>query len=387
MCGFLAVAKGLRLPSLWGATQAQSSCAFGIVKRCLYGQIWRWLGVPVNHYVVFAALSFWLLAAFLITLIWYARRMRLTASVEGAAVVALFASSFALTYLTSLVGYLDFPMAMLAIAAVASPPRWRLPAISAAALFGILLHELYFLVFLPVSLLSAILPALRDATSTRDALRRLAPSICVVLAAGALVVALAWGRPMDAASVAALKQQVTRSVDFPVDNFYFDEFFVAMCQSTLDNVRIMIGRASDPLYWVRQVLGALAFLPSVALAGWVAWKSAATAVPRAKLWLIAAVVTAAVLSPLLLNAFAWDLYRWQALVVLNAYVAMGVIAAQPHGLALATGDRRRFLFLAFLLMLANMATATEFMSSQPANMFPFDRLLAPSEPMANHAGP
>lgn len=383
LCGVISVAKGLRSPNLWSATQAQINCQYGFVKRCLFGQTWHWLGIPVQHYAVFLLISAALFAGFIASLIMFIRNSKLAETQLGAAVVAVFSSSFALSYVTNLIGYLDIPLAILALAAAGASKRVRAPAIGGAALVGVLIHEDYLFVFLPVTLLPLILPALVNPNSPRRAAWPLTQASLIALGAVVLVIQLALAKPMSAAALAALRQHIAVSTDFPVR----EDFFQVFARSLRDNLRIMSGYARQRFWWDHQVLGVLAFFPTIAFMAPLAWKTLKTVGGLQRTCLLV-VVSGAVLSPLLMNVLGWDIYRWQALVVINAFIAIGILSSSGL-LDFQAIDRRSasgFLFLAGLLMLANMSTGLPLFDLDPVNTPPFAGVLDFSRALVNNHG-
>jgi hypothetical protein len=73
VAGAIAILKGLRLPVIWAASQAQADYREGFLKRGLFGEVCRRAGIPIADYRVFTLLSFAILAVFLVLLLRYAR--------------------------------------------------------------------------------------------------------------------------------------------------------------------------------------------------------------------------------------------------------------------------------------------------------------------------
>ena len=168
--GFIAVLKGLRLPYIWAATQAQIDYRSGYLRRGLFGEVCRRLHIPTWHYSVFSIVAFGLLAAFFWLLARSVRRSGLDAAGLGA-FSALLASSFCITMLTNLVGYYDILMALLVLGVMQfQSPRVQVIAALAAGIVGVMVHELYAVAYLPVSLAGVVSCAHGREAAPEDAL-------------------------------------------------------------------------------------------------------------------------------------------------------------------------------------------------------------------------
>ena len=359
LLGTLSVLKGLRLPSLWAATQAQLDYHDGFIKRGLFGSAVHLAGIPIRHYDTFVTLSTLLLAGFLALLIWWVLKSGARHIANGAA-VALFAASFIVTYLAHLIGYLEIPSGMLALAALlGSGSRLRPVIVLLAGIGGVLLHENYVLTFLPLPLLPLFLAALDSRSRARDLV---VLAVVAVLIAGVVVIEASTA-PMDAQRVATLQSSITSAVDFHPR----DDFFAVMTRSATDNVSIMLHTMGKPVWWAAQLNACLVFLPLIAYFLWIALRIVGSSRGGQAGAARAAVIVVG-LCPLLLQLVGWDIYRWYALAAFNSFIAMTIVGRQ-YGPAPALPQSARN--IALLLMAVNMATGTGLFDGYRVDTFPF----------------
>jgi hypothetical protein len=102
--GLIAILKGLRLPSRWGATEAVIDYSDGFIKRGLFGAtLGHWLNLNVySNFALVASLLFGIVVALLATAIVSSNILN---STVGQIATSVFAASFGLTYLAHIVGY------------------------------------------------------------------------------------------------------------------------------------------------------------------------------------------------------------------------------------------------------------------------------------------
>ncbi len=157
--GVLAVCKGIRQPNLWSFTQAQFDYSNGFMRRGLFGFVLaRPLGL--GRYEHFAVLSTELLLVLFAALVLLARTAKLAEWTAPGELLAVYASSYSVTYLAHLNGYLDIPLALLCVAQLfVRSTVWRLAAAVVCAILGILIHEQFLFCFLPVLAVSVLFGA------------------------------------------------------------------------------------------------------------------------------------------------------------------------------------------------------------------------------------
>ncbi len=354
----VSVLKGLRPPSLWAATQANLDYHHGFVKRGLFGQLAHSLGVAIGHYDVFVIVSGVLLLMMLTVLGWWVVRSG-ALRLENGMMVAVFGASFALTYLTHLIGYLEIPLAIVALLAMSiGTSRARLPAIFIAGCFGVLIHESYVLTFLPMTLLPPLLAAL--AGRDRPALLSIA---AVVGAIAIALLSVALGHPLTPHDAGGMQASMAAAVDFRTR----DDFFPVLTRSAADNVTVMSGTMSNGLWWLAQCNAFVTFMPTAALFLWIALDLIGKNEPPSQRFLLQAAVLTAGLSPLLMQFLGWDIYRWYALAAFSSFVSMTVVHRHYGKTAAPVGVRNA----AILLIGINMATGTGLFDGFHVNTFPF----------------
>ncbi|HLY54507.1 MAG TPA: hypothetical protein VKS60_03050 [Stellaceae bacterium] len=360
--GALAVAKGLRLPLLWAATQAQVDYSEGVVKRGLLGTINRALHLSLEHYISFYAFSYMVFVVLAALVLRRLGRVGLSGTSGGAAVVALFAASFGLTYLVNLIGYLDIILLLLAV--VVLEIRHPLGQPAAALVLGVVacfFHEIYAIAFFPVTLLPV---ALRYAKGER-AWAPLALAGAAVAAVLATAIFLAAAQPLDADAVARLQGGVLRRVDFPIRS----DFFPVFLRSGTENLRETIALMGQSAWWIDQACAALAFLPTTACFVWVALRIAKSIYPGPAGRLARLAILVASASPLLMNVLGWDIYRWYAYTVIEAFLALTVVAEASGGSSFAL--RGREVVAVLVLISLNLATSVGLISEDQAPTFPY----------------
>lgn len=356
----LALLKGVRLPSRWAVTQSYLDYREGFIKRGLLGEVLRLLHLQTGHYDTFvwvSAVLFLVLGLLLVFWIGMSGLRRLA----GGAVVALFAASYGLTYLSQMLGYLEIPAGSLVLAVLFMKGRPWIVVI--AGVLGILLHESYLLMFLPVTLLPMFLAA-----AERGSWRDVGALGVVLLIMGAVVVAVAFGASMTAQQVGKLQAAIAANVDFSLRG----DFFLVLRRSAKDNLAIMAQEMGRGTWWLAEVNAILAFIPAAALFLWLAVRISA-----ARQWALPPIVVKAVivlvgLCPLALQLFGWDIYRWYALAQLTSFLTLSIVYwyVQPPQLfgerelpALRNG--------AILLIAINMVTGTTLFGGSHVDTFPF----------------
>jgi hypothetical protein len=356
----IAILKGLRLPSLWAGTQANLDYSQGFIKRGLFGQLARSLGVHIAHYDVFVLVSGLLLVIMLVVLgCWVLRSGALR--LGHGVVVAVFAASYALTYLTQLIGYLEIPLAILALVAVSIRAlHGRLIGVLISGCLGVLIHESYVLTFLPMTLLPAFLGAFAGG---RTRLRVFMPIAVIVAIIAVVLLSIAWGAPMSAQRVSSLQAAMTATVDFPTRS----DFFPVLARSAVDNVVIMMTTMSRGLWWLAECNAFVTFMPTAAFFLWIALDIVDAHQPEAQRLAVKAAVVLASLCPLAMQLLGWDIYRWYALAAFSSFVSMTIVC-NHYGATARDGALRN---MGALLIAVNMATGTVLFGGTHVDTFPF----------------
>lgn len=364
----IAILKGLRLPSLWAATQAQLNYHDGFIKRGLFGELARVLELPIAHYAVFVAVSGVLFVAFVAVLtrwIWLSEVRR----IAGGTVLALFCASYCLTYLAHLIGWLDIPSAALAIAAISvGRARWGLIAVCAAGVVGVLIHESYLLAFLPLTLL----PAFLKSADSPHPLRGISAAATVAAVVGVVTTAASLAAPMTASRAHVLETAMAANVDFPLRS---DFFRLVLTHSTHDNLLLMRQTMSTGQWWFAQANAVVAFVPTaavfLAIALTLIGRCHTGGYPR----LVKAAVLVVFLSPLCLQVLGADIYRWYALATFSAFISLTIVW-RHYGTRIGELPFNPNIVrnVAIVLIAINMATGTGLLDGYRVNTFTFTNL-------------
>lgn len=303
----VAVIRGFRPPIPWAFTQAQFTCDL-IPKRCAFGQVLSSLHFPAERYDAFTGLATILLGAALALYGVLALRSRLLSTLEGLTITAALAASFGVTLIAAMNGYLDIPMALLAVGCFLAPERLRVPVAWAAAVAGVLVHEAYLVIFLPVSLLPLLL-------RVRRPVELLAPA---TIAASALTVAirLALEKPLAPDQADRALAVIQARADSWIDSADFQ----VMSRSLADNLHLMT-QLSQTGWWRGQILaGAATLAPPAVLFLWLVLWGEGLAPGRARV-----LAALAALAPLAMNVLGFDAQRWSALCTPTMLLALAAL--------------------------------------------------------------
>jgi hypothetical protein len=313
IAGLIGILKGLRLPYSWAATQAQLDYRHGFIRRGFFGEVCRQLRIPISHYPVFATLSFFLLGAALLLLAYSLRRSRVDEAGFGA-FSALVASGFFLTYLVNIVGYYDVVMLLLVLLVFqVRDPRLQLVTAAVLALIGVLIHELYVIDFLPVSLVGSVCWA-------AEGDRRWRKRLCIgsaVLAPCLMVLTITRLPLITPAEALRLGDEIQSRVDFAT----YRAVYYVLDTSSSANVRYVTGLMHAGAWWVIEAFGLLAFLPTTLFFLALAWRWGRVYGRRTQWYLVLSTF-----SPMALNIIAFDRYRWLTMLALNAVLCSIAIA-------------------------------------------------------------
>ncbi len=210
--GTVSILKGIRLPSLWAATQMRNDYETGFVKRGLFGEILSKLGLYPESYLDAVLISGILFSAMICMLIWHVWRTGSFHFLGQGLAVGLFCASYALTYVAHTIGYLDICLILLTLGILSTSGQGAggILLTGLAAVLGILIHELYLIVFFPLT----ILPFVLNAASHDTVLRRIAPvSILVLSVVGFTFVELSHAVMTDD-EIRVLRSAMAAGADF-----------------------------------------------------------------------------------------------------------------------------------------------------------------------------
>ncbi len=360
MLGTFAALKGLRLPGVWVFTQSLVDYSHGFIKRGLLGTIYGAFGIYNRRGLTIT--YFLELTILMVLLIIFTRRSGLMERVDTPAVAAMFAGSYAVTYLFHLIGYSDILNAALTIALLLvrkAHIRFLLGLPLLAG--GLLIHEDFLLLFTPVLLLSFYL---QGVASPLD--RRRIWSFGVVLGVVALGITLftSLRTPMEGEQVDAFATYIYDRADFEVR----EDFFQVFTNSLTGNFAMMSRFGwHEYLWWAFQAVSICVLGPPLVLLLHFCMRLIRQAAPQTRG--LRAAVLVAVLSPLCMHLLGLDQVRWNTWVAVDAYLALGVLAMHLPGEQLRVSAWERNALL--LAIAIGMAGGHGLFNGAQVNPYPF----------------
>jgi len=295
-----------------------------------------------------------------------AKKSRLAQWTPPGELLAVYASSYSVSYLASLNGYTDIPLALLCVGPLfVRSTGWRLAAAVCSTVLGILIHEQFFFAFLPLLIVSVVLAAV---TAKTNGERRLAWGGGILLAMVGVSLMLFYARngSVSAAQAEQIVQSVQQTTDHPVDV----EMLKVLPRTPQENMQIMWSVWHRPTFIPAQIESLLMFVPTAMVLSWATLVLLRRWRPSGYRWIYAGVLLAT-LAPLSLHLMGWDKSRWNELLILNAFLMLLIVSQQMGGEAVQLSVRLRRACLA--VMLLNMATGGGMLNNRQIRPFPFLR--------------
>ena len=355
--GVLAGLKGLQMPGPWPLTAAELDYSQGLVKRGLPGWVYGHLGL--RQQAGLSVAFFLQLLALLVLLALWARRSGMEARL--APVIAVFASSYATTFLFHIVGYSDILNASLLVGLLLiRSAGWRFALALPLCVAGLLIHENFLLLFAPTLLLSFWLDGLDLKARVRRAwLYGIMLAVTLAVTAAGL---LLHPKP-SVPAINALADVAWDNADFPVREDYYQILIV-----TLDQNLKWMSEVGWRQYgwWLDQAVGLCVFVPAmlVLMHSCLRTLRASGAGNWAK-----ALVWFAALTPLLLNLIALDSMRWDMWTVVDAFLILGLLSRRwPDAMVRINSEGRNAIVLVIAL---NMASGWGMFGKVTINPYPF----------------
>jgi hypothetical protein len=363
--GVIAFCKGIREPNAWSYTQAQLDYSTGFMRRGIFGAALRH-PLELNLYSHFAVFSTALLLLLFGVLALLARRSKLAERTPPGELLAVYASSYSVTYLAHLNGYFDIPLALLCAAPLfVRSTGWRLVAAAVATVVGILIHEQFFFAFLPLLVVSILFGAATARSTTERRLVWAGAALLAVLGLG-LMLNFAWHGSITVARTEQLRQSIARTTDRPL----YPEIFETIPLTPRENMETMKTVWRRPTYVPAQVEGLLLFGPTVAVLSWATLLLLRRWIPGRWRRVYAGVLIAT-LAPLSLHLVGWDNNRWNELLCLNAFLLLLMVSRMAGDRPVQLPVRLRRVCL--LVMLLNMAAGGGMVDGSHIRPFPFLR--------------
>lgn len=363
--GLLAMGKGIREPNTWAYTQAQLDDSAGFIRRGFFGSTLGHL-LQLNRYGHFAVASTALLLLLLAALVLLARSSKLADRTPPGELLAVYASSYSVSYLAHLNGYFDIPLALLCAAPLfVRSTGWRLTAAVCATLVAIPIHEQFFFAFLPLLVVSVLFGAATASTAAERRRAWMGAGLLAVLGLG-LTMYFARHAALSAAQSEQLRQTIARSTDGPLNT----EVFKLVSLTPRENFEIVKLAWVKPTYLLAQAESLLLFAPTAVVLSWATLLLLRQWMPGKHRWLYAGALLAT-LAPLSLHLVGWDKSRWNELLCLNAFLMLLLVSRLLGGEPVRLPAWLRRACLA--VMLLNMATGGGMLDQRHIRPFPFTR--------------
>ena len=321
LLGAVSLLRGLQMPNRWAATQALFDYRGGLIKRGLFGAT---LG-PALHLERYARFAGFSVVAMVVCCGMLALVARRLCAVGYGAAAAVFFGSYAVTYLGSLMGYMDVLLASVTCGLILirnSSVRFAvgLPVCVAA----VLTHELFLMVFLPVVLFTFAV----DATELEGsaAWRPLGLGIVLLLACVGVTAKLALRAPLRGVQATAYRDALAGRADFRLD----EDVFEVLTLSMRDDWGIMVQKRAENAQYrrlFRAYAGLVAPAVGLLLVGvWYALRGTMDLQQdlQRRGWLGLAALVAG-LAPCGVNLFAYDVGRFFSLAVVTCFLVLAVV--------------------------------------------------------------
>ena len=350
----ITMARAVRYPNDFAEAHWLLDYRFGLIKRGFAGSLLSLAsvaGLPAPSESAVAVIAFSAFGLFLLVLLWATAGLVSSGSDAGVAFAAsaVFATSPFIVMAAHFMGYLDHLFFAVACVAAWLARDGRLWAAAALAAIGVLVHESFVLVGLPLIVLGA---TLHPSGFGRHRAAGLIPFMLPILVALAL-----WASETYLLDRAALRGQLeARLSGYPFVggdmNLFVPEWLTTGTLTTWERQRHAFWRhLSDPNL-LRLMVPSAAFLAlacaALAPAGW-----------RSQRAVAAAVVT---LAPLLLHAVAWDTARIWTYTIVAGFGCVWLCGATDG--AARAAHRRWLLAAAIPIVVANIMGRSPLMDGE-----------------------
>ena len=326
----IGIVRGINFPNLWTYTHYLLPCTDFFVKRNAIGCIVETIGI-----IDFFQYEFFVYYCFLILFIfWLTLTLKTITTISKGEFAALsgalvFCIGLAPIYLSNISGYFDFLGALLVLLSISITSfRLKLLVTTLGFIFLVFVHEAILVIFLPLAVVDLCMIAHETDEKLRGKRLWLIGGMGLSLLSLALLVANSSIDPEIAAGLLSLAQQKTT---IPLSSDVFDIF----SRDISDNRGLMLwfieqvspengGLKSIVLYIMRFLLGALIITHLNFIMARYIYGSK----------LIAAVVSLAPLSALLLLFVAYDIIRWAAWATACSFCLYMILCARGGTAAL-----------------------------------------------------
>jgi hypothetical protein len=352
------ILSGFRLPGRWATTNLVLDYHFGFTKRGAFGELLEWLKTPPYPYSFLAAVAYGIFLVSLGLLIYLFCKGREHTG-RSTLLFAGFFTSVGFVFLVHEVGYLDHIGLLIAVICLLSGAGsagicMRL----ALCAFGILVHEAFMLMFLPVILADTWLVT-RSSGPRASMLRVLTVAIpCVLLGAH-----MGHYRSQTPPST-----QVAYYNGKLSDSQVREDAIEPMRLSLRDNLQLMAYYFHEAKYLRTFVATVLVVAPLTAFYLWIVNSILIDAGVRI---LGRLSFVAASLAPLALNIVAWDEVRFITLVQVTSFLMVLSVTRRMGWRTIAGPGYRELGVLAAAVIALSLGSEVTLFDGYVMQKFPF----------------
>jgi hypothetical protein len=347
-----AVLSGFRLPSRWATTNLILDYHFGFTKRGLFGELLDFLKAPPYPYEFLAAVAYGIFLAslgLLLYLFWKGRAV----GGRSTLLFAAFFTSVGFVFLVHEVGYLDHVGLLIAVICLLIGPSY--PGICirlALCACGILMHEAFMLMFLPVVLADTWL-------ATRSMGRVLTVAIpCLLL--GAQMGHYKAETPQSA-QIAYYNGKLS-------DSQVTEDAIEPLRLGLSDNLKVMTYYYHEAKYLRIFAATMLVVAPLTAFYLWIVNSVLIDAGVRLPSRLI---FMATGLSPFALNIVAWDEVRFITLAQVTSFLLVLSVTRRVGWRTIASPRLRELAVLAAAVIALSLSSEVPLFDGYAMQKFPF----------------
>lgn len=357
----LSLMKGLRDPNDWAYTHFLFNYDFGFVKRGFIGSLVQLFPASAYSYDSFWLLSFSVMGIIVFLFVYIASRLSDLVDLNEVAIQSIFYSSFALTFVAHTAGYFDHLGLVLVLSTfLLRSWWWKISVVFIGSVACILIHEAFAILFLP----SLVFHLLLGIDGSRD--RRLTV-LLIMIASLVFLTSVMSDAVLDSEVTVRLYRELqagTAGTSVKLRPDAFDTLW----RTYEDNRDIMIGLWGRPEQLVEFIGGLVATLPSallLTLLGIGEFRRTGLKLPIA----LAGAVCA--WSPLALNIVAWDMHRFNGMLIVSAYLYF-LFGRMLCGGKQAGCEKRSpyFVLLVATLIGINLSTEVPLFDGREFNFFP-----------------
>jgi hypothetical protein len=357
------ILRGIRAPSRWAYTHMLFNYSFGFSKRALLGSIISAVNIPYLYRYEFC---FWLSAAVLFTssilLVVMVIRLIQTGALSNALAALLFSSSLAVVFFAHAIGYLE-QISLLITLILLNIKSFRMRLALAAILFpiSVMIHEVGYLLFFPVLLLSFLI---HDAYRRNRGSCLVAIGILFSIVSG--VVFLVGRAHLSDEAATAMYHAVQAKANYPLRR----DGFIMPTLTSYDSFRMTIALWRDQLFLREVFYSTLVTIPTTL---YFLWQSLVSLKRHGYKLEVRFLSVVASLCPLVLHVLGPDVARWSTLATTTSFLVFCVLTLDgTKGYQEHTSIRAEIPLLACLLVIMNVGASIPLFDGYIVQSFPYE---------------